>query len=64
MAGRKRGVWPLRQTWYSICSAHQEHDPECDLCQSGWWYNDVRQAVGGWVFRRWPRLWRWWVNRK
>lgn len=35
---------PVRQEgdtvylWYSICSRHQSHAPECDLCARGTWY--------------------------
>ncbi len=23
--------------WYSFCSAHQTHDPTCDMCKTGAW---------------------------
>ncbi len=23
--------------WYSICSKHRSHDPDCNLCQAGHW---------------------------
>lgn len=59
----RRGRFPFRRTWYSICSMHYYHDESCDLCKTGDWSNDVRHWLGGRVFRYCPRLWRWWVNR-
>jgi hypothetical protein len=60
-----RGWGPWRQEWYSICSAHQNGGPddECQLCRAGLWRNCWRQFFGHIVYKRWPRLWRWWANR-
>lgn len=60
---RQRRVFPFRQTWYSICSRHREHDPSCDLCTTGSWSNDVSHWFGSKIYNRAPGVWRWWMNR-
>jgi hypothetical protein len=53
---RKRGL--LRETWFSICSRHFDHDPACDLCTTGHWMNDTKRFVTSKVFKYSPKLWR------
>jgi hypothetical protein len=58
-----KGVWPFRYEWFSFCSAHQRHNPTCELCSHGGWTNVNRHAISSFVYKRWPDFWRWYVNR-
>ena len=58
---RKRG--PLRQEWYSICSAHQSRHADCPRCQTGRWVNVWKADFGALVYRVHKPTWRWWANR-
>lgn len=60
----ERGPWYNRSRWYSICSAHQNHDPECKLCQIGDWRNENKLKISSLVYKISPKIWIWWVNRK
>lgn len=60
----KKGIWPFRKTWYSICSAHQKYKKSCPRCNKGNWHNDVRYYFSSVIYKNWPNVWRWWVNRK
>lgn len=63
--GLKTRRWgPFRQEWYSICSAHRSHDPECPRCQSGRWINIYKAAGSSILYKVSPRLWRIWANRR
>lgn len=61
---KARGFGPFRQTWLSICSAHQVPDESCRLCAIGSWSNDWARAASGLLFRLWPKLWIRLANRK
>ena len=58
---RGRLWWHAR--FYSICSAHFDIKPDCDLCQTGIWTNTWMhnlERVLNWINHDW---WLWWVNR-
>jgi len=58
-----RGIWLFREHFYSICSRHAIHDPDCDLCTTGHWHRDVSTSLSQRVFKLFPDLWRKWANR-
>lgn len=61
---KTKGTWPFILEWYSICSAHQEHDENCDMCTHGVWHNKYGMKFSKFVFKKYPKLWIWWMNRK
>lgn len=61
--GRVRGKGLGRATWYSICSAHRRADPNCRLCMTGQYINDLGHRVDHAFYRVAPPLWRLWANR-
>jgi hypothetical protein len=58
----RKGIWPFRSEWYSVCSAHQQHSRDCDTCQYGSWRNVVTGLISSTIFKHKPDLWRWWMN--
>lgn len=50
--------------FYSICSAHQETDPDCPTCKVGQWEDTRKVWLSNMVFKIWPWLWCKWANRK
>ena len=64
MIDKKRGSFPNRQTWYSLCSKHQTYDPDCDTCKQGEWVNDIGHLLSYLLWKALPRVWLWWQNRK
>lgn len=61
---RVRGRGLFREEWYSCCSMHSVHDETCSRCRVGSWENVWKVLFSGFVFRRLPKLWVWWMNRK
>ena len=61
--GFYRGRGLFKQRWYSICSKHWHHNPECGLCGAGTWHNIYRLWAGSVVYKVAPDVWRWWANR-
>lgn len=61
---KTKGWGPWRYNWFSICSMHYEFSHECKLCKTGSWTNHWKWKVGGWIYKIFPGLWRWWVNLK
>lgn len=61
---QKKGIWPFRYHFYSICSRHRNPSPECDLCAIGSWKNTLTRFFGSIIYKRFPTFWRYWVNRK
>lgn len=59
-----RGWGPWRREWYSICSAHSVDADRCPRCAVGVWKNAWAVALGHCVYKAFPRLWRWWANRR
>jgi hypothetical protein len=62
--GKTIGFWPFKKDWYSICSRHQEHNKDCNLCIKGSYCSRWKLSVSAFFFKFTPRLWTWWVNRK
>lgn len=58
------GVWPFGSRFYSICSKHQAHRDDCDLCQHGTWHSDIGIMFSNALYRTSPTLWMMWANRK
>lgn len=57
------GWGPWRRVFFSFCSFHRQWDPACHMCAAGTWRNHWRWRASAFIFKRWPRLWVWWVNR-
>ena len=61
----KRGTWPFNQTYYSMCSAHNDgRHEDCLACNAGTWYSDVRHSISSVIYKTTPGIWRWWVNKR
>lgn len=60
---KHKGVFPFRQTWYSLCSAHQDYKKACACCNAGMWAYDVPHFFGSIVYAVAPGLWQQWANR-
>lgn len=59
-----RRRWFLKQRWMSFYSGpHSDPADTCTACEMGYWHFELAMAVSSFVYRRWPNLWRWWVNR-
>ena len=50
--------------WVSICSAHQEHQEDCSMCDAGNWQFIPAMWISSLFFMVSPRLWRWWMNAR
>lgn len=57
-----RGKFFRKQEWYSICSMHSEHNPECNMCTTGNWRNVWLGAISSLIYKITPGIWRWFVN--
>ncbi len=57
-----KGRFLWKKEWYSLCSAHQEFNADCNTCKSGRWVNTTGQAISIFIFNISPGFWRWWVN--
>lgn len=60
---RTRGSGIRREDYYSLCSRHREWDETCVACSHGRWRNHWSRMGGSIVYKLFPWLWRWWVNR-
>jgi hypothetical protein len=62
--GRRLGWGPWRRDWFSICSRHgRGEELGCRMCMTGHYVWRVNYNLNHFVYKRWPNLWRWWVNR-
>jgi hypothetical protein len=59
----KRGFLFWREEWYSICSAHIEHNPECENCKIGRWVNVIGHFFDSLIYKIEPDFWRWYTNK-
>lgn len=59
-----KGRFLNKQKWISICSKHQTHDTECNLCNCGYWSNVWYGKMSGWVFDHYPKFWIWIMNTR
>jgi hypothetical protein len=57
-----RGKGLRKERWYSICSAHGDHDKDCPRCQVGHWHNVFTIKISGWFHDHCYPLWYFWVN--
>lgn len=57
-----KGKYFWKCEWYSICSMHYNHDPNCNMCTTGHWVNTWKHVVSGALYKVWPFLWRFLVN--
>lgn len=67
---RQGGSQPTRpprpgvlRAWYSICSRHQDYEPNCRLCNRGNWVFEPGAKVSRLALKLAPNLWRKWANR-
>ena len=59
-----RGKLWWKEEWYSICSMHGgNHQEDCNMCNTGNWVNVWMHNIGSIIYKLFPNLWRWWVNR-
>lgn len=52
-----------KQRWFSICSAHYEYKEDCGMCNAGHWTNVWQWKFGFIMYKLWPNLWTWYMNR-
>ena len=57
-----RGKGLRKQRWYSLCSAHPNHDKDCSMCQTGMWHNIYLNKIETWFHDHTYGLWYFWVN--
>lgn len=57
------GYGPWKKRWYSICSQHRHIAKNCDICLCGSYKNVWKVMISGMIFKLYPKLWIWWVNR-
>ena len=52
-----RGKLWWKDEWYSLCSAHQEYDKDCEICQHGRWTNVWKLEISKIYYRiRWGKV--------
>jgi len=59
---KTKGKFFWKYKWYSICSMHYNHDPNCNMCNCGTWTNVWTHAIGSVIYKLFPSLWRWYMN--
>ncbi len=52
----------MRKIWISICSEHQKHQRDCARCKTGQYVDVELLNLNQWVFKRFPKLWKWLAN--
>jgi len=57
-----RGKFFWKYEWYSICSVHYNHDPNCNMCTTGHWVNVWGHFFSGIVYKICPPIWRFFIN--
>lgn len=58
----KKGIWPLRKTWYSICTKHKKYNSSCPKCNRGNWISDTKYQLNKFVYMNFPKIWKWWIK--
>ena len=61
---RDKGKLFYKERWFSLCSAHQQYDKECNTCNIGTWENVWRTNIEKVVFIISPKLYRWLLKFK
>lgn len=59
---KTKGWGPWKKLWFSICSAHGMGEKEdCLACNSGMWVNNWRYKFEDFIYKKFPKLWKWWM---
>ena len=53
------GKFFWRKRWYSICSAHQSHKEDCNMCNVGSWHNVWLSQCSNIIYRISPKAYTW-----
>lgn len=59
-----RGKGFRTEAFFSFCSRHRIHDENCHICNTGTWENIFKYEIGSILYKLFPRIWRWNINRK
>lgn len=62
LESRRWGIF--RQEWYYICSSHRHAQEGCPRCESGMWVNVYKHKLSKFFFKRYPKKWAIWANRR
>jgi hypothetical protein len=54
-------LWRIE--WYSICSRHHHYNHDCELGNTGRWVSVLGHKISHTIYKTFPKLWVWWVNR-
>ena len=60
---RSKGRYFWKVEWYSFCSRHRDHNPDCELCKCGSWHNVYFRKIDHFIHNNIYWLWYWWHNR-
>lgn len=60
---KPKGKYWKKEIWFSFCSAHREYNKDCKACNHGSWRNVWGSKFEGVVYKLFPKLWKWWVNK-
>jgi hypothetical protein len=58
---KTKGWGPWRKLWFSFCSMHQEYQETCHICNAGHWVNNWRYKFEDFIYKNFPKLWKWWM---
>lgn len=58
-----KGYLFWRCEWYSICSVHFHHNPQCHMCTTGKWVNVTAGFFNHLHYKWFPAHWVKWANR-
>ncbi len=61
---RDKGKYFCKERWFSICSAHQTYNKECNTCNVGNWENVWRTNIEKVIFIISPKLYKWLLKFK
>jgi hypothetical protein len=60
---KTKGKFIFKKQFYSYCSMHFDEDKDCFACQHGQWSNIILDKIGHFIFKHFPKLWIWYVNK-
>lgn len=60
----RKGKFWWKKRWLSVCDVHDKHEPDCDMCNHGFWKNIWIHKAEIYSLTLFPRLWKWWIHRK
>ena len=61
---RDKGKYFWKERWFSLCSAHQKYNKECNTCNVGTWENVWRTNIEKVIFTISPKLYKWLLKFK